>query len=148
MSVLKGMARIIRGVRERYNVETETHDALGRLKADPNPVEWPVGLKRPQTIHEMFQQMLRSQRVKEQQAALGFETLEDSMDFGDDDDDPLPTTVHELRDMKEEVVAAGAAEFARAERLEKQKAQKEAGKKKEPEQGADKVVGQKESPAA
>lgn len=108
--------KLIHGVRERYFVESKTHDALGREKPDPTPMELPVGFKRQPTIHEIMQMYLRSDRAKQVAEKIGAETLEDAQNFGPDDDDPLPNTPHEVHDMVEEQIAADVADYARRRR--------------------------------
>lgn len=129
---MKAFTKLLHKVRERYYVETETHDALGRQKMDPNPVEVPVGFTPPPTLQQQLAQMLRARDIVAAQRARGEETLEDSVDFGNDDDDPLPSTAAELRDMKEEAMATAAADYARQERLEAYKKAQDA--KKPPKQ--------------
>lgn len=89
-------------VRKMYFVATDRHDQDGNEKADPTRVEIPAGFRPQPTLHEMIQQHLRSNAIMERQRARGEETFEDSMDFGPDEEDPLPATVHEVRDMQEE----------------------------------------------
>lgn len=127
--------KLYQRIKERYFVPTERHDKEGFEVPDPTPVELPAGFKRPLSIHEMIKQALQRQELIARQHSRGEETLEESMDFGPDDDDPLPATVHEVRDMKEEQLAADAATYARSERVKKLK--EAADQKKVKEQPVD-----------
>lgn len=77
---------------------------------DPMPVEMPIGFKKPLTIQEQIARALRSERIKQAQEARGEETFEDSMDFNTGEDETLPVTPHELRDMEEEKLSEAAAD--------------------------------------
>lgn len=107
------------------------HDEKGFEQPDPTPVEMPLGFKRPLTLQEQIQRALQTERIMAGQRARGEETLEDSMDFDvAEDPDVLPATVHEVRDMAEETLAEGAAEYARQER-------KKALQQKQPEKAVE-----------
>lgn len=113
------MFHILRKVKEKYARETERHDKDGFEKADPTPMELPIGMRRPLTIQEQIKQALRSEMVMRGQLERGEETLEDSMDFGGDEEEDLPLTPHETVHMKEEVIREGAIEHRRQERRKK-----------------------------
>lgn len=72
----------------------ETTDAQGREIPDPNPLELPLGFKRPETLAEQVQRLVRNS-VSEYARLHGHETFEESEDFdvGDDFD---PSTPYEL----------------------------------------------------
>lgn len=109
--------------------KSQLHDENGFEKPDPRPMELPVGLKRPPTLQELILQTVRSERFQAAARARGEETLSDSMDFDvEEDPDAVPMTVHEVRDMQEEVIAEGAAEYARLQEAAARKARKEASK--------------------
>lgn len=56
---------------------------------DPKPVAIPVGFKRPPTLQEQIQQMIRTQ-ISAQAAMNGQESFEEAEDFDVDDDfDPM-----------------------------------------------------------
>lgn len=68
-------------------------DHLGREVPDPTPMSMPSGFKRPETLAEQVQRLVRTQ-VSRQAEEAGFETFEDSEDF-DVDDDFDPTSPYE-----------------------------------------------------
>lgn len=122
-------------------VETPTHTKEGKAKGDARALEWPVGLKRPPTLQEQIKAALRSQQIMARQEARGDETLEESMDFGPEDDDSpeFPVTVHEMRDLREDELRAAAqveaqkkrrddAERRRAVREQEKRVQEDAGR--------------------
>lgn len=68
-------------------------DDRGREVPDPRPMQIPAGFKRPETLAEQVQRLVRttiSRRAQEE----GFETFEESEDF-DVDDDVDPSTPYE-----------------------------------------------------
>lgn len=80
-------------------------DELGREVPDDTPLELPFGVRRPESLTEMIQRMIRTDvsRVAE---AGGAETFDEANDFEmDDDDAELAPTHHELH---EEVVNEAA----------------------------------------
>ena len=62
---------------------------------DPTPMAPPVGYKRQPSMVDHIRQMVRSEHLRMHAAAQGFETFEESEDFGEDDDDRLPATAYE-----------------------------------------------------
>lgn len=119
-------------------VETERHTKDGREKPDPTPKEWPLGLRRPPTLQEQIHALMRSDRIKQAQAARGEETLDDAMDFGEDDGgDELPIAAAEQRfrleqQAREDRELAQAAEVARKRDAKKKQVQAQAQKAQEP----------------
>lgn len=116
------MLHLWKRLREKCAVRTDTHDENGLERPDPRPVEMPLGFQKPPSIQEMIRRALQSERMRQLQEQRGLETLEDSMDFDIEDEPDLPLTPHEVRDMQEEVIAEGAAEYARQSRIAKRKA--------------------------
>lgn len=125
-------------LKNRDRVETERHTKDGREKPDPQPVEWPLGLRRPPTLQEQIYALMRSERIKQGQAARGEETLDDAMDFGGDDDDELPPASPEERifrhieQAREDRELAQAAQVARKRDAKKKQVQGQAQKADEP----------------
>lgn len=76
-------------------------DAQGRFIPDPTPIEVPLRLvQRQQSINDQIKAALRSQAIQQQQDARGEETIDDMLNFGEDeDDDGLPVSPHEIADM-------------------------------------------------
>jgi hypothetical protein len=69
--------------------------ADGKEYPDPVPMAPPVGYRPPPTIMEMIQTMIRSEQLRTQLDAQGFDTFEEAEDF-DIEDDPLdPHTPYE-----------------------------------------------------
>lgn len=66
-------------------------DEFGREILDPTPVSIPAGFKRPETMEERVQRLVRTQ-LSAEAAAKGEETFEESEDFevGDDFDPSTP----------------------------------------------------------
>lgn len=76
-------------------------DAEGRELPDPTPLEVPAGQRRPETIQQMMQRLIR-QDVSRAAQEHGAESFEEANDFDVDDDDmEVRATHHELH---EEVV--------------------------------------------
>lgn len=71
----------------------------GKKVPDNTPVEVPLQFKRPPSIQEEIQRFIRVETSRAAELA-GFETWEESQDFGVVDDDPL--TPYEALDMEEE----------------------------------------------
>lgn len=107
------------------------HDKDGYEIGNPVPKELPLGFKRPLTLQEQIARALRSQEVQLAQRARGEETFEDSMNFGPEDPDPVPVSVHQRQFVAEEVVKAGAVEHTREERRKAKAASKPADPPKE-----------------
>lgn len=80
----------------------EKFDANGKAILDPKPIEVPVALmQRQMSINEQIARALRSRDIVMAQEARGEETLEDMLDFGNEEaDDGLPVSPHEIADMK------------------------------------------------
>lgn len=80
------------------NVDHETGevrlDEEGREIPDPTPIELPLGMKRPETLAEQVQRLVRNQ-VSQYAAIHGHETFEEAEDF-DIEDDLDPSTPYEL----------------------------------------------------
>ncbi len=96
-------------------------DDNGHEIPDPNPVALPLGFKRPETLAEQIQRMVRTQ-VSDAALAGGAETFEDADDFdtGDDDDDE-PGTPYELefdpvlgREISADMIAADPSYYRKA----------------------------------
>lgn len=66
----------------------------GSERLDPKPVAIPAGFKRPETLAEQVQRLVRTQISREAREA-GFETFEESEDFDVDDDAYEPSTPYE-----------------------------------------------------
>lgn len=62
---------------------------------DPTPMAPPVGYKKTPSMVDTIRDMVRSEHLRQEAARAGFESFEDSEDFGEDDDDRLPTTAYE-----------------------------------------------------
>ena len=74
---------------------SERLDKYGHEMPDPKPVEMPAGFKRPESLAETVQRLVRHQ-VSEEAAAAGYETFEEASDF-DIPDDPIdPNTPYEV----------------------------------------------------
>lgn len=73
----------------------------GHEVPDPTPVEWPAGVRRPETLTEQIQRLVRvqmSQFAQEQ----GLETFEEADDFDIEDEEGAPFSPYELTEMQEE----------------------------------------------
>lgn len=70
-----------------------------------------VGLRRPLSIKEQIQQLMRVEMSKKADEA-GFETFDEANDFDVDDDDGDPISPYEVRDMIEEFPIEKKAEPA------------------------------------
>lgn len=95
--------------------ENERFDAQGRLKPDPTPLEVPLALlRRQQSINEQIKAALRSHEIQRAQEARGEETIDEMLDFGEDDgDDGLPVSPHEIADMRVDKVKEDLLNFDR-----------------------------------
>lgn len=69
-------------------------DKQGREILDPTPVEMPVGMKRPESLQQMIQRLVRAQ-ISQAAVDDGHESFEEANDFDIDEDDDLPLTVYE-----------------------------------------------------
>lgn len=75
-----------KGVYKRLN-------AFGHEVLDPTPIAVPAGFKRPETLAEQVQRLVRT-HISREAAESGYETFEESEDF-DVDDDFDPSTPYE-----------------------------------------------------
>lgn len=71
---------------------------------DPTPVEVPLGFKRPPTLQEEIQRIIRAQ-LSEHAQSRGFETFEEADDFNIDED-PDPLSPYEVTEMQQEAAFA------------------------------------------
>ncbi|UDN67863.1 hypothetical protein [robinz microvirus RP_153] len=72
------------------------YNALGQELPEDTPVEWPLGVRRPETLQEQMRRLIRTE-MSTRAAAEGYETFEEANDFDvDDDQDLVPPTKHEL----------------------------------------------------
>lgn len=79
------------------------YNELGQECPDDTPVEVPLGMKRPPTLQEQIQMMVRTQLSRAAERN-GHETFEESNDFDVDDDDFTDQmTEHEFRTMAVEI---------------------------------------------
>ena len=62
---------------------------------DPTPMAPPVGYKKTPSMVDTIRDMVRSEHLRQEAARAGYESFEDSEDFGEDDDDRLPATAYE-----------------------------------------------------
>lgn len=69
-------------------------DQEGREVVDPNPMEVPLGMKRPPTLEEQVKRLIRTS-MSEYAAMHGAETFEESEDFDIDEPDE-PFSPHEV----------------------------------------------------
>lgn len=96
------------------------YNELGQELPDPTPLEVPLGVKRPASLQEQIQAMIRS-AVSSAAERNGHETFEEANDFEIDDDDFTDQmTEHEFRTMKVEIPEGAKAtlEEFRAKRRE------------------------------
>lgn len=63
-------------------------DARGRELPDPTPIAPPIGYKRAPSLAEQIREMVRSERLAQEAAAMGYETFEEADDFDVGDLDP------------------------------------------------------------
>lgn len=81
-------------------VETLTHAFLthdGKEVLNPKPIAIPSGLKRPLTLQEQIQRLIKTE-MSTQVQAQGHETYEQANDFDVPDDLPEPASHYELMD--------------------------------------------------
>ena len=69
-------------------------DKNGHEVPDPTPVAMPAGFKRPETLAEQVQRLVRRD-ISYRAEALGLETFEDAEDFDVDDENHDPSTPYE-----------------------------------------------------
>lgn len=69
-------------------------DLNGKEIPDPMQLRLPLGFKRPETLAEQIQRLVRGE-VSRRAAAQGFETFEEADDFDVPDDPPDPATPFE-----------------------------------------------------
>lgn len=96
-------------------------DENGREVPDPRPVEMPLGMKRPETLAEQVQRLVRRQ-VSEYAAMHGHETFEEADDL-EIDEDFDPSTPYELEFdpvLGREITAADFQDAQRREYLREQ----------------------------
>lgn len=72
----------------------------GREYVDPTPVEWPLGVRVPESLEQKIARMVRT---SVSQAAMrdGKESFEEADDFDVGDPEELPSSMHELDDDQE-----------------------------------------------
>lgn len=63
-------------------------DDQGRELMDPIPIAPPIGYKKSPSIAETIRNMIRSEKLKQEAEAAGYETFEEADDFEVDDFDP------------------------------------------------------------
>lgn len=68
------------------------YDTEGREVMDPKPIAPPIGYKKAPSISDTIRNMIRSERLKQEAEAQGYETFEEADDFdvGDDYDPKSP----------------------------------------------------------
>lgn len=74
------------------------YNESGEEMANGDPIEMPIGLKRPPSLHETIAMHVRSAMFAREMSEQGFETEEEANDFdvdGDDEPDELPITPYE-----------------------------------------------------
>lgn len=67
-------------------------DADGKFYGNPVPLEPPIGYKKTPSLHEQIRDMVRSEKLRQEVEAAGFETMDEADDFevGDDYDPTSP----------------------------------------------------------
>jgi len=76
----------------RHRIRTARLDPKGREIVDPVPVAPPIGYIKQESLHEQIARMVRSERLRQEAEAAGFETFEEADDFDVGDDyDPSST---------------------------------------------------------
>lgn len=68
---------------------------------DPEPVEWPAGLKAPPSLEDRIRRLIRTELSRQAEEAGGG-SFEEEDDFEDEDYDPLPMSPYEIQPMQEE----------------------------------------------
>lgn len=75
------------------------HTQDGLETPDPTPIEVPLGLQRPLTLQEQIKRFTESSAIQAELAQKGFETFEESEDFGPENPEvDLPFSPHELQE--------------------------------------------------
>lgn len=69
-------------------------DQFGHEIPDPTPLSLPAGFKRPETLAEQVQRLVRT-HISREAAEAGFETFEEAEDFDLPDDPDDPNTPYE-----------------------------------------------------
>lgn len=69
-------------------------DEFGHEVPDPSPVVLPSGFKRPETLAEQVQRLVRT-HISREAAEAGYETFEEAEDFEIPDDPDDPSTQYE-----------------------------------------------------
>jgi hypothetical protein len=94
-------------------------DAKGREVPDPKPLAIPMGYKRPETLQEQVQRLIRTS-MSEYAALQGEETFEEADDFDIEDDPVDMSTPYEMefdpvlgREVSPAEFAANAAYYRR-----------------------------------
>lgn len=70
------------------------YDEQGREMMDPTPIAPPIGYKKSPSITEQIRSMITSERLRQEAAAQGYESFEESDDF-DMPEDPDPKSPYE-----------------------------------------------------
>lgn len=78
----------------------------GKEYPDQTPVEWPLGLSRPMSLHDEIKMYIRAEYSKFAQDA-GYESFEEADDFEVDDDEGELVSPYEMTDMQAEAPVAG-----------------------------------------
>lgn len=78
-----------------------TFDSQGRQVPDPRPVEVPAGLGRPLSLHDEIKRFVRMELSRAAQAQA-LETFEENDDFDVEDEEELPLSDYEVREMAAE----------------------------------------------
>lgn len=65
---------------------------------DPNPLEWPAHMRRPESLQDMIKRMVRSQLSQAAQDE-GYESFEEADDFEIDEMEPDDFQAYEVKDM-------------------------------------------------
>jgi len=77
------------------------HDKDGREVADEDRVALPPGWQYPESLTAQIQRMVRLE-LSRQAGDEGYETFEESDDFDVDDDESMPESPYEVKDMTPE----------------------------------------------
>lgn len=87
----------MRKVPERFGQNGELiMDDQGREVPDPIPLEPPVGYFRQPSLAEQIREMVRSEKLRLEAEAAGYESFEEADDFDVEDDDSFdPSTPYE-----------------------------------------------------
>lgn len=70
-------------------------DKHGHEVPDQTPMAIPAGFKKPETLAEQVQRLVRSAQLRELAESKGFETFDEANDFDVPDDPPDPSTPFE-----------------------------------------------------